>query len=285
MALKTADVLYAIKEDRDVSGIIVDKALIQSAVAPLAQRVTMNAPSLTTMSLGAVEAHFIDHTETKFSQELTASTVSLNVKPLATVMVFDKYLNEDVRSFTARLRERISEAFAKAMDREMLYNTDAKFTRGVVAAATAAGHVKATQSDSLYDNLNTVMGYIEADAYEPSGFVLRINERSAIRAAKDANNLPIFSMSAREGEPDRLLGLPTYYTRNTQGTTRAVVGQWNQLIYGVYDQLAIDTFDTGVVTVGATTYNLLQQNLIAIRAEMRLGFTVVSGDAFAVLTT
>ena len=94
-----------------------------------------------------------------------------------------------------------------------------------------------------------------------------------------------------------ILGAPTYFNRGlfkegTAGTsgTPAVVGvagDWTQAMFGTVEGVKIDINDKGVVTVGsgtsATQVNLWQQNMVAVRAEIEVGFRCVT-DAFNLLT-
>ena len=92
--------------------------------------------------------------------------------------------------------------------------------------------------------------------------------------------------SVAEGTIPRILGVSTYFnkgvykagTAGTSGTpaTVGIAGDWTQAMYGTVAGVKIDVNNTGVVTRGtgtsATTVNLWQQNMIAVRAEIEVGF-------------
>ena len=81
---------------------------------------------------------------------------------------------------------------------------------------------------------------------------------------------------------DRVLGVPTYFNKNlykagTSGNpgTPAIVGiagDWSQAMYGTVNGVEVAVSDTATLTSGNTTINLWQQNMIAVRAEIEVGF-------------
>ncbi|EKC74876.1 major capsid protein [human gut metagenome] len=53
----------------------------------------------------------------------------------------------------------------------------------------------------------------------------------------------------------------------------AIVGDWSQLVYAIRQDMTFKIFDSGVVqdpTTGDILYNLMQNDMVALRAVMRL---------------
>jgi hypothetical protein len=76
-----------------------------------------------------------------------------------------------------------------------------------------------------------------------------------------------------------------------------IAGQWNQLVYAMRQDITYKVLTEAVIQDGAgnIVYNLAQQDMVALRAVMRLGFalpnpinrmqtTAASRCAFSVLT-
>mgnify|MGYP002528834765 CR=1 FL=1 len=57
----------------------------------------------------------------------------------------------------------------------------------------------------------------------------------------------------------------------------AIVGDWSQLVYAIRQDMTFKIFDSGVVQDPATgniLYNLMQNDMVALRAVMRLGWEI-----------
>ena len=57
----------------------------------------------------------------------------------------------------------------------------------------------------------------------------------------------------------------------------AIVGYWSQLVYAIRQDMTFKIFDSGVVqdpTTGNILYNLMQNDMVALRAVMRLGWEI-----------
>ena len=55
------------------------------------------------------------------------------------------------------------------------------------------------------------------------------------------------------------------------------MGDWNQLVYSVRQDMTFKIFDSGIVQDPATKailYNLMQNDMVALRAVMRLGWEI-----------
>ena len=138
---------------------------------------------------------------------------------------------------------------------------------------------------------------IATAGYMLNGFALSPQARGILLGAVDSTGRPLFVNNVADGAIPMILGAPTFvnkgmYKAGTAGTsgTPAVVGvagDWTQAMYGTVEGVQIDINDKGVVTVGsgtsATQVNLWQQNMVAVRAEIEVGFRAVA-DAFNLLT-
>jgi hypothetical protein len=59
---------------------------------------------------------------------------------------------------------------------------------------------------------------------------------------------------------------------NATGKVLGVAGDWSQAMYGTVEGVVIDYSSDATLTSGATTINLFQQNMFAVRAEIEIGF-------------
>ena len=57
----------------------------------------------------------------------------------------------------------------------------------------------------------------------------------------------------------------------------AIVGDWTQLVYAIRQDITFKIFDSGVIqdpSSGDIKYNLIQNDMVALRAVMRLGWEI-----------
>jgi len=55
-----------------------------------------------------------------------------------------------------------------------------------------------------------------------------------------------------------------------------ILGEWDKLVWSLRQDITYDLFDQAVIqdATGAIVYNLAQQDMVALRAVMRIGWQV-----------
>ena len=55
-----------------------------------------------------------------------------------------------------------------------------------------------------------------------------------------------------------------------------ILGEWDKLVWSLRQDITYDIFDQAVIqdATGAIVYNLAQQDMVALRAVMRIGWQV-----------
>ncbi len=101
-----------------------------------------------------------------------------------------------------------------------------------------------------------------------------------LRDLRDNNNAPIFTPMTGD-VPAGIYGTPTQFVGPgvwTAANALAVVGDWNLAVYSIRQDITYQIFDTGVISddEGKIVYNLLQQDMVALRAVMRLAWQVAN---------
>src|SRR5699024_10898838 len=108
--------------------------------------------------------------------------------------------------------------------------------------------------------------------------------KGQLRGLRGADGNPIFQR-AFNGRQDvqsdtnyELAGTPIYFSNNGafDPAYKLVSGAFDQLVYAIRKDITIKIITEGVITDGAGNieYNLPQQDMIALRAVMRLGWQV-----------
>ena len=183
----------------------------------------------------------------------------------------------------AEVRPRIQEAFGKVIDEAVLFGTGkpSHWREGLVPSAKTAGAFKALGAE-LYDDLLAEGGTIakvEESGYFVTGHVSDISMRAKLRGLKDKSNRPLFLNSMQQAGNYSLDGSVINFPRNGSfDKTQALMisGDFSQLVYSIRKDITFKLFTEGVVqnTDGTIAYNLMQNDMVALRAVMRLGWEI-----------
>ncbi len=184
------------------------------------------------------------------------------------------------------VRPRLNEAFGKAIDAAILFgaNKPSTWRDGVVPSAIAAGNGVPTSSDIYTDIMgeNGLISKVELDGFNPNGVMSAIQMRGKLRGLKDTTGQPIFKSDMQGATRYGLDGMDMYFPMNgafdpTQA--QMIVGDWSQLVYAIRQDMTFKIFTEGVIqdpSTKAITYNLMQNDMVALRAVMRLGWEIAN---------
>lgn len=277
----------AISLPADVSQEILAKTRNASAVMQLARAITLPGRGVSIPVItGNPEAEWVAETGVKPVSNPTLSSKLMTPYKLAVIVTFSNEFTRDAKALYDKLVEDLPYALSEAFDATVI---GAKLKPGEnfdsFALCTAQSLIP-TSSATTYDGLVAADTDIAIHGGVVNGFGISPQARGILLGAKDGDGRPIFINSVAEGAIPMILGARTllskgFYKAGTAGTsgTPAVVGvagDWTQALYGTVEGVKVDVTDTATVTVGsgtsATQINLWQQNMVAVRAEIEVGF-------------
>lgn len=184
------------------------------------------------------------------------------------------------------VKPRLTEAFGKVIDAAILFGTNKPTTwrTGVVPAAVAAGNGVPISSDIFSDIMgeNGLIAKVELDGFNPNGVMSAIQMRGKLRGLKDTTGQPIFKSDMQGATRYGLDGMDMYFPMNgafDPAQAQMIVGDWSQLVYAIRQDMTFKIFTEGVIqdpTTKAITYNLMQNDMVALRAVMRLGWEIAN---------
>lgn len=288
----------AVSLPTEISSEIIQKTTEQSAIMRLARRITLPGRGVTIpMITGEPTAEWVEETGVKPVSNPGVSQKVMQAYKLAVIETFSKEFTRDLKALYDALVERMPYALAYAFDKTVIGALEKPGENFDNFAACTAQSIIASTDASVYDGLVAADTDIATAGYMLNGFALSPQARGILLGAVDTTGRPLFVNNVADGAIPMILGAPTFvnkgmYKAGTAGTsgTPAVVGvagDWTQAMYGTVEGVQIDVNDKGVVTVGSGTsasqVNLWQQNMVAVRAEIEIGFRAVA-DAFNLLT-
>lgn len=185
----------------------------------------------------------------------------------------------------AEVKPRVTEAFGKVIDGAILFDADKPSTwrDGVVTTAKKTQSVVTLgASDNLYDKIMAeegVIAKVEDSGYFVNGHMADISMRAKLRGLKDADGNPIFKSDMQGATSYSLDGSPMNFPNNgafDKSKALMISGDFSQLVYSIRQDITFKLFTEGVVqnTDGTIAYNLMQNDMVALRAVMRLGWEI-----------
>lgn len=201
------------------------------------------------------------------------------------VPVPESVLDDSEYDIWGEVKPRVIEAFGQKIDGAVLFGIDKPSTwrDGIVTTATKAGSVVTlSNGDSLYDKImgeDGVIAKVEDSGYFVNGHMADISMRAKLRGLKDANEQPIFKTDMQSGTTYSLDGSPMNFPNNgafDKSKALMISGDFSQLVYSIRQDITFKLFTEGVIqnTDGSIAYNLMQNDMIALRAVMRLGWEI-----------
>lgn len=253
----------------EVSSEIIAKTQEQSAVMQLARRIDLpGRGALVPVITGDPEAAWVSETAAKPVSNSTLSTKLMQAYKLAVIETFSMEFTRDASALYDALVARLPLALA------------AKFDATVFGGVTVPGDNFDSLASCTAQEIGTsaYSGLVAADADIATyggimnGIVLSPQAKSILLSAVDGNGRPLFINSVAEGAIPMVLGVPTKQSKGAYvaGTPNTVgfAGDWTQAVYGTVEGVQIAVSDQA--TVGSI--NLWEQNMVAVRAEIELGF-------------
>lgn len=282
----------------DISSEILQKTQDESAIMRLARRITLPGNGVTIPVIsGDPTATWVAETGVKPVSNATVGTKLMSAYKIAVIETFSDEFVRDVPALYDALVSRLPGALAKVFDGTVIGAVDAPGSNFDTFAAATTQSLIPSSGHTVYDALVAADTDIATHGGVLNGFAIGAQARGILLGAVDSTGRPLFVNSVAAGAIPMILGAPVYmnkgiYKAGTAGSsgTPAVVGiagDWTQAVYGTVEGVKISFNDSGVVTSGtgtsATTINLWQQNMIAVRAEIEVGFRA-DVDCFNLLT-
>lgn len=174
----------------------------------------------------------------------------------------------------AEVRPRIVEAFGKKIDEAIILgvNKPKNFRTDLVTSIRNAGAIVTPGTNGLYSDINDAMTYVEESGFSPSGLVGGVNLKGKFRMMLDTTKQPITGTE--------IDSLPKAYIDNgSWDNSKAgfIVGDMTQAVYAIRQDITFKVLDQGVIQDPSTKeilYNLAQQDMVALRVVMRLGWEI-----------
>ena len=221
-------------------------------------------------------AYFVDESTNngrKNTTKMAWDKKFINAAELAVIVpIKENVLNDSSIDIWAEVRPRIVEAFAKKIDNAMFFGVDkpTDWRKGLVPSVIDAG-AEVTETGKLYSDINDVMTKVEESGYEVNGILGGVGLKGKFRMMTDTTGQPLNTTeigSIRRAFMDNGLW--------DKSKSTLIAGDFSQAVYAIRQDVTYKILDQAVIqdTDGSILYNLAQDDMVALRVVMRLGWEI-----------
>lgn len=211
----------------------------------------------------------------------------INIEEIAAIIPVPITVAEDIASgsfsLNAEVLPLLAEAMAVLLDDTIINGTStpATWPSAIATAAAAAGNTvargtNAASKGGYVQDVVDLFGKVEEDGFEPTAIISTRRFKKYLRASRDTTGQKLMDIT---GDADMIMGIPLTYASPdvmpiTADTLELVVLDARQFLMGVRQEMRLDVFNSGVITdaAGLVLYNLMQDDLTAVRVTMRVGW-------------
>jgi HK97 family phage major capsid protein len=272
----------------EVVDAILTKTTEQSAVLTLFRRIPVNRAQARMPVLSALPVAYwvTGDTGQKQTTELAWQNKYLNVEEIAVILPIPNNVADDIDyNIWDEAEPLVAEAVGRTLDSAAFFGTNApaSFPTDINTATAAAGNNNTegntAANGGFFGDFDETLALLEADGYDMTGVVARTTAKAAFRAARATTGERLDGMRIAGNLAD-IDGAPIVYTMKGlwPSNTRLFIGEWSNFVVGVRKDVTFEMFREGVIqdNTGAIVFNLLQQDMSAMRVTFRAGWQVAN---------
>ncbi len=236
---------------------------------------------------------------TKQTTDMSWSGVTMYIEEIAVVVPVPDSVIADMASqnfdLWGMVKPRLIEAAGKLIDQAILYDNSgdiapANWPDGIVTqCATKSNTIDVSAQigagltfADMYDGIladNGLFSLVEQDGYLVNGALAAISMKGKLRGLRTSEGAPIFTNDMKQANRYLLDGAPLDFPNNGAfDATKSllVVGDWSQAVYGIRQDITWKVATEASIhdNTGALVYNLFQDDMVALRMTMRLGWAL-----------
>ena len=182
------------------------------------------------------------------------------------------------------IKPRISEAFGRVIDGAIVFgvNKPATWRKSLLDTCIDANATVVKTTDVYTDIFgeNGALAVVENSGFDASGIMSSVKMKATLRGLKDLQGQPIYKSSMQGKTTYDLEGIRMEFPKNgafDDAAAHMIFGDFSQLVYAIRQDITYKIFTEGVVqdpVTGEILYNLMQNDMVALRAVMRLGWEI-----------
>ena len=223
-------------------------------------------------------AYFVDESQDNGRKNITKQAWDkkfINAAELAVIVPIKENLLEDADiDLWAQIKPRIVEAFGRKIDDAIFFGTGkpTDWRTGLVPSVTAAGAEVTETANGLYSDINDCMVKVEESGYNVNGILGGVGLKGKFRMLLDKNGQPLNTTEIGQIRREFMDNGVWDKTKST-----LILGDFNQAVYAIRQDITYKVLTEAVIqdpSDGSILYNLAQDDMVALRVTMRLGWEI-----------
>ena len=213
----------------------------------------------------------------------------LYAEELAVIIPIPEAVLDDANyDIWGEVKPRLVEAMGRRIDEAVLFGIGKPNTwrKAIVKTAKDAGNFVRAGTGAAADLYKELLGEdgviakAEESGYTPTQILGAVQMRAKLRGLTDTSKRPIFMSTMQQSAQYMLDGVPMEFPMNgcwDPAEALMVVGDFHQLIYSIRQDVTYKVLTEATIvdpTTKAVVYSLAQQDMVALRATMRLGWEI-----------
>ena len=221
-------------------------------------------------------AYYVNEETNNGRKEVTNmawKNVTLTAEEIAVIVpIKDNVLNDANVDIWEQVKPELVKAIGKKIDESVLFGIGAptSFGDGVIPSIVAKSK-SVKETGDLYADINEVMANVEESGHEVTGLLGGVNLKSKFRMLLDKNGQPI--QNTEIGALERAFVDNGAWNKET---ATLIAGDFSQAVYAIRQDVTFDVFREGIIqnSDGSIAYNLLQNDMSALRVVFRFGYAI-----------
>ncbi len=209
----------------------------------------------------------------KDTTNMAWKNVYLTAEELAVIVpIKDNVLNDASVDIWEQVKPELVKAIAKKIDESVLFGIDAptSFGDGIIPDIITKSKT-VTETGNLYSDINDVMTKVEESGFEVTGLLGGVGLKGKFRMMVDTTGQPLNTTEI--GSLNRAFVDNGAWDKDT---ATLIAGDFNQAVYSIRQDVTFDVFREGIIQNGdgSIAYNLMQEDMSAIRVVFRFGVAI-----------
>lgn len=223
-------------------------------------------------------AYFVDetsHNGRKNTSKQAWANKYINAAELAVIIpIKENLLNDADVDLWSEIRPRVVEAFAKKIDNAMFFGVDkpTDWRAGLVPSVISAGAEVNETNAGLYSDINDVMVKVEESGYDVNAILGGVGLKGKFRMMTDTTGQPLNTTEIGSVRREFMDNGVWDKTKST-----LIAGDFTQAVYAIRQDVTYKVLTEAVIqdpSDGSILYNLAQDDMVALRVTMRLGWEI-----------
>lgn len=260
----------------------VPKSSIVMQLATRLANMTSNQTKIPVLSMLPLAYWVNGDTGMKQTSKQEWKNVTMTAAELAVIVpIPEAVLADSSFDIMGEVQPRVREAMAAKVDSAIIFGND-KPTEWTTDILTQAAANKVTGPIDYAKLLGDggMFAKVEEGGFGVDAVVGALSTKAQLRGLLDKNGRPLFRSDMQGATNYALDGAPLYFPENgafDASKALMIAGNFKKIVYSIRQDVTVKILDQGVIQDPSTkeiVYNLAQQDMIALRVVMRMGWAL-----------